>query len=297
MSSLQLSLKKSIGSWRSQAIYIRIIRLWLGITWIYAGWDKASDPGFLTRGSSTYIGSQLAGYASQSPMGFLFNKLIEHSQFVGIFVLLSEFAIGIATLLWIAPTSAAFGGFAMAVGLWLASSFHVKPYFLASDSVYAVLWLTYFLYLTGGRTKVNFSINRRGFMRVGTVGALAVLASGAGKLFSSSATAASTSTVASAGKKLVKLASLPVGGNHPFALASGEQAMLFRTKKGVFAYSRTCTHQGCTVEFSPSNNKLVCPCHGATFDPLNGGKAIVGPANMPLPKVKVAIQGNWVVLV
>ncbi|MCX6437572.1 MAG: Rieske 2Fe-2S domain-containing protein [Actinobacteria bacterium] len=296
MSSLQLSLKKTMGSWRSQAIYIRVIRLWLGITWIYAGWDKASDPGFLTRGSSTFIGSQLTGYASQSPVGFIFNKLIEHSQYVGIIVLLSEFAIGIATLLWIAPTSAAFGGFAMSVGLWLASSFHVKPYFLASDSVYAVLWLTYFLYLTGGRTKVKFSINRRGFMRVGTVGALAVLASGAGKLFPSSATAATSSTAASAGKKLVKLASLPVGGNYPFALASGEQAMLFRTKKGVFAYSRTCTHQGCAVNYTPADKKLVCPCHGATFDPLDGAKVIVGPANMPLPKVKVVIQGNWVVL-
>ena len=295
MSALQLTLKKTIGSWRSQAIYIRVIRLWLGITWIYAGWDKASDPGFLTRGSSTYIGSQLAGYASQSPMGFFFNKLVEHSQFVGLFVLLSEFAIGFATLLWIAPTSAAFGGFAMAVGLWLASSFHVKPYFLASDSVYAVLWLTYFLYLTGGRTKVNFSINRRGFMRVGTVGALAVIASGAGKLFSSSATA-SSSSASSAGKKLVKLTSLAVGGNYPFALASGEQAIVFRTKKGVFAYTRTCTHQGCTVEYSPSYKKLICPCHGATFDPLDGAKVVVGPANMPLPKVKVAIQGNWVVL-
>jgi len=293
MSSLQLSLKKTMGSWRSQAIYIRVIRLWLGITWIYAGWDKASDSGFLTRGSSTFIGSQLTGYASQSPVGFLFNKMIEHSQFVGIFVLLSEFAIGIATLLWIAPTSAAFGGFAMAVGLWLASSFHVKPYFLASDSVYAVLWLSYFLYLTGGRTKVKFSINRRGFMRVGTVGALAVLASGAGKLFSSSATAAPAKN---AGKKLVKLASLPVGGNHQFALASGEQAILFRTKKGVFAYSRSCTHEGCSVDYSAANKKLVCPCHGATFDPFDGAKAVVGPANMPLPKVKVAIQGNWVVL-
>lgn len=293
MSSLQLSLKKTMGSWASQAIYIRVIRLWLGITWIYAGWDKASDAGFLTRGSSTFIGSQLTGYASQSPVGFVFNRMIEHSHFVGIFVLLSEFAIGIATLLWIAPASAAFGGFAMAVGLWLASSFHVKPYFLASDSVYAVLWLSYFLYLTGGRTKVKFSINRRGFMRVGAVGALAVLASGVGKLFSTSATAAPAKN---AGKKLVKLVSLPVGGNHQFALASGEQAILFRTKKGVFAFSRSCTHEGCSVDYSTANKKLICPCHGATFDPYDGAKAVVGPANMPLPKVKVAIQGNWVVL-
>ena len=296
MNSLQISLRKSAASWGSQAIHIRLIRLWLGVTWIYAGWDKASDSGFLTQGSPTYIGSQLAGFAAQSPVGSLFNTLIEHAQFVGIFVLLSEFAIGFATLLWVAPTSAAAGGFSMSVILWLAGGFYIRPYFFSSDLAYAVLWFSYFLYLTGGRKKVNFSINRRGFMRVGTVGALAVIAGGLGRFFSSPANALSPSTSTSAGKKLVKLASLPVGGNYPFALASGEQAMLFRTKKGVFAYSRTCTHQGCTVEYSPSNKKLICPCHSANFDPFNGAKVTIGPANTPLPKVNVKIQGNWVVL-
>lgn len=297
MNLLQISLRKSASSWRSQAIYIRVIRVWLGVTWIYAGWDKASDSGFLTEGSPTYIGSQLAAYASQSPVGSVFNTLIERSQFVGIFVLLSEFAIGFATLLWIAPTSAALGGFVMAITLWLASSFYIRPYFLSGDLVYAVLWLSYFLYLAGGRTKVNFSINRRGFMRVGTVGALAVIAGAVGKFFSSSANALTPPTATNAGKKLIILSSLPIGGNHSFALASGEQAILFRTKQGVFAYSKTCTHQGCTVQYSPSNKKLICPCHSANFDPFNGAKVTIGPANSPLPKVKVRIQGNWVVLV
>lgn len=296
MGSMQLSINKTIESWRSQAIHIRLIRVWLGVTYIYAGWHKASDSGFLTRGSSTFIGSQLSGFASQSPVGFIFNELIEYSQFVGIFVLLSEFAIGIATLLWIAPTSAAVGGFTMAITLWLASGFYIRPYFLSGDLVYAVLWFSYFLYLTGGRTKMNFSINRRGFMRVGTVGALAVIAGGIGKFFSSSANALTPSSATSSGKKLIKLSSMPIGGNRSFALASGEQVVLFRTKQGLFAYSKTCTHLGCTVEYLPSNKKLVCPCHGANFDPFDGAKVTVGPANTPLQKVKVKIQGNWVVL-
>ena len=80
MNSLQISLRKSAASWRSQAIHIRLIRLWLGVTWIYAGWDKASDSGFLTQGSPTYIGTQLAGFAAQSPVGSLFNTLIEHAH-------------------------------------------------------------------------------------------------------------------------------------------------------------------------------------------------------------------------
>jgi thiosulfate dehydrogenase [quinone] large subunit len=296
MNSLQISLRKSAASWRSQAIHIRLIRLWLGVTWIYAGWDKASDSGFLTEGSPTYIGSQLEGYAAQSPVGSLLNTLIEHAQYVGIFVLLSEFAIGFATLLWIAPTSAALGGFSMSVILWLAGGFYIRPYFFSSDLAYAVLWISYFLYLTGGRTKVNFSINRRGFIRVGTVGVLAVIAAGVGKFFSSSANALSSSSSTSAGKKLIKLSSVPIGGNHSFALASGEQAILFRTKKGIFAYSKTCTHQGCTVEYSPSNKKLICPCHSANFDPFNGAKVTIGPANTPLPKINVKIKGSWVVL-
>jgi thiosulfate dehydrogenase [quinone] large subunit len=38
--------------------------------------------------------------------------------------MISEFAIGLATLLSVAPATAAFAGFAMATGLWLSSSFH-----------------------------------------------------------------------------------------------------------------------------------------------------------------------------
>ena len=110
------------------------MRLWLGATWIYAGWDKASDPGFLTAGSPTFIGSQLAAYAQNSPIDFLLNKMVEHATQVGIFVMLSEFAVGFATLLWIAPTWAAFGGFLTSLTLWLSSTWNIQPYFLASTA-------------------------------------------------------------------------------------------------------------------------------------------------------------------
>ena len=100
---------------------MRVIRIWLGVTWIYAGFDKASDPGFLKAGSSTFIGGQLSAYAQSSPVGFVMNKVLEYSTQMGIFVMFAEFAIGFATLLWIAPTWAAFGGFAMSLSLWLAS--------------------------------------------------------------------------------------------------------------------------------------------------------------------------------
>lgn len=297
MSQPYRRLKSLSESWRSQDISIRILRAFLGFTWIYAGWDKATDPGFLTKGSASFIGTQLGGYSTQSPIGGLFNKLIEHSTSVGIFVILSEFAIGLATLLWVAPTSAAFAGFAMATGLWLASSFHVSPYFLASDTAYAILWLVYFFTLIGNRRTVDLSLDRRGAIRVGALGGVAVALSLLGKAFpKSSSRAVATKTSTGTAVKVLELSKIAVGQTHQFALSNGTPAVLFRTKTGVFAYSAICTHEGCTVAYKSSNKTLHCPCHGAEFDPFSSGKSIQGPARDALASVKVKIDGSWVVL-
>jgi thiosulfate dehydrogenase [quinone] large subunit len=297
MSYQSRRIKSLSDSWRSQAIGIRILRSWLGLTWIYAGWDKATDPGFLTKGSASFIGTQLSGYSTQSPIGSLFNKLIEHSTAVGIAVILAEFAIGLATLLWVSPTFAAFGGFTMSVGLWLASSFHVSPYFLASDSAYAILWLVYFLTLVGNRRTVDVSLDRRGAIRVGALAGAAIGLSLLGKAFpKSSAKSVATKTSSGSAVKILALSKIAIGQTHQFALSNGAPAVLFRTNNGVFAYSAVCTHQGCTVAYKSSNKTLHCPCHGAEFDPFANGKAVQGPARDPLSAVKVKIEGNWVVL-
>lgn len=297
MSQPYRRLKSLSESWRSQDISIRILRAFLGFTWIYAGWDKATDPGFLTKGSTSFIGTQLSGYSTQSPIGGLFNKLIEHSTSVGIFVMLSEFAIGLATLLWVAPTAAAFAGFAMATGLWLASSFHVSPYFLASDTAYAILWLVYFFTLIGNRRTVDLSLDRRGVIRVGALSVVAVALSLLGKAFpKSSSKAVATKTSTGNAVKVLELSKIAIGQTHQFALSNGTPAVLFRTKTGVFAYSAICTHEGCTVSYKSSNKTLHCPCHGAEFDPFGNGKAVQGPARDALASVKVKIEGSWVVL-
>src|SRR2546423_15681705 len=46
-------------------------RFFLGVTFIYAGLQKITDPGFLQPGASTYIGTQLQAYPGHSPIGFL----------------------------------------------------------------------------------------------------------------------------------------------------------------------------------------------------------------------------------
>jgi thiosulfate dehydrogenase [quinone] large subunit len=104
------------------------------------------------------------------------------------------------------------------------------------------------------------------------------------------------SPAAAAETKIVKASKLAVGGTYSFTSASqGVPAIVFRTKTGVFAYSMICTHQGCTVTYNKGKKKLICPCHGAQFDPLNGAAPTAGPPQTSLASIKVAIKGGWVV--
>ena len=76
MTSVQVFFKGTIKSWTHQSWSVRLLRLWLGITFTYAGLDKALDGGFLNPEATTYIGKQLAGFAQQSPISPLLNKMV-----------------------------------------------------------------------------------------------------------------------------------------------------------------------------------------------------------------------------
>ncbi|HEY9705523.1 MAG TPA: Rieske 2Fe-2S domain-containing protein [Allocoleopsis sp.] len=59
-----------------------------------------------------------------------------------------------------------------------------------------------------------------------------------------------------------------------------------------YALSPVCSHRGCSVEWESSKNKFTCPCHGAEFD--GDGKVTKGPAQKPLPKVKISVSNDQV---
>lgn len=62
----------------------------------------------------------------------------------------------------------------------------------------------------------------------------------------------------------------------------------------VVALNPTCTHKGCTVEFSADSGTLVCPCHGAEFN-LDGSVA-KGPAEDPLPVYESREEGEQILV-
>ncbi|MGA2971170.1 MAG: Rieske 2Fe-2S domain-containing protein [Candidatus Bathyarchaeia archaeon] len=64
--------------------------------------------------------------------------------------------------------------------------------------------------------------------------------------------------------------------------------ILIHLDNGQFvAYSSICTHAGCQVQFDPSGKEIICPCHGATFDPYNNAQVTGGPAPYPLQKIPI----------
>lgn len=282
-------------SWQNTPMGARVIRLFLGVTFIYGGWNKATDPGFLDPKSAHYLGAQITSYLSTSPISFLLKHMVEHATLFGWVIILTEFAIGIATLTGIALELAALGGFFLSITLWLSATWTVKPYFLGSDTAYAILWLALFFLVrqnTKGRrvmALVPDLKDRREVIRILGIAAASVAAVFVGKRFETSNPTPETGTA------LAKVADFPIGSTKEFVAADGSPAVLFRTKTGVFAYSRVCTHQGCSVAYDSNSNLLICPCHGAQFDPTKDGAAVAGPVKIPLPKIKVEIKGTDIV--
>ena len=71
------------------------------------------------------------------------------------------------------------------------------------------------------------------------------------------------------------------------------------------AFSRICTHQHCIVSlnqdldainlgfnYQTRSPALTCACHLSVFDPQQGGRAVSGPAVIPLPRVQLEARGN-----
>ena len=128
------------------ALALLPLRIFLGVTFVYAGVQKLSDPGFLHAGAATYIGTQLEGFASGTPGGFLLRTFaIPHPTVAGVGVALTEILIGLLVTAGLFTRIAAAGGMALNLILFLTASWHTSPYFLGPDLVFAFAWLPFVL--------------------------------------------------------------------------------------------------------------------------------------------------------
>ena len=71
-----------------------------------------------------------------------------------------------------------------------------------------------------------------------------------------------------------------------------DPAVLVRASDGEFsAYSRRCSHAGCTGDFDPSSRCLRCPCHRGTFD-ARAGYVMFGPPRRPLDSIILQMRAG-----
>jgi thiosulfate dehydrogenase [quinone] large subunit len=86
-------------------------------------------------------------------------------------------------------------------------------------------------------------------------------------------------------------ASFTIPFDAPAPLPAGDPGIIVRLADGSYvAYDATCTHAGCPVEWSPADAQLVCPCHGAAFDPAHAGAVLIGPARLPLASLPIVVD-------
>jgi Rieske Fe-S protein len=130
-------------------------------------------------------------------------------------------------------------------------------------------------------------ISRQRFIRLGAVAGLAV----AGVAGSAACGGSDGGKKVARGQAIAKTTDLAPGSAVAFTDAgTGKPGVLVRLKDGGFvAYSAECTHQGCTVSYR-AKGYLACPCHGSVFDPVSSGQVVSGPADEPLPRLRIEVR-------
>src|SRR5437764_8795293 len=137
------------------------LRLFLGITFVYAGVQKLSDPGFLHPGAPTYIGTQLHAFANGTPGGFLLRAFaLPQPKLAGVGVALLEIVVGLLVTAGLLTRVAAAGGLGLNLVLFLTNSWNAYPYFLGSDIVFVFAWLPFVLAGADGQVALDHSLDR-----------------------------------------------------------------------------------------------------------------------------------------
>ena len=121
--------------------YLLPLRLFLGVTFLFAGLQKLANPDFFRASSPISIHAQIVGAAHTSPISGLIGHLTGAASVIGALVAIGEVAIGVGALLGLLTRVAAIGGLLVSFSLFLVISFHASPYFTGSDIVFFFAWM------------------------------------------------------------------------------------------------------------------------------------------------------------
>lgn len=298
------------------------LRLFLGATFVYAGLDKLLDPAFLDPSSPASIFGQLANFARFSPLGGLIRIAEPYAAPIGILIAVAEIGAGLGALSGLVFRLAALGGAGLSLLFWLTASWATHPYYFGNDLPYAAGWLVLALaghgnvlvlrLPPGARVDASSTprITRRAVLETAVLAiSTAVVASAtlpirmlggvSGGLAGSPTPSPAGSPPPAGGLAIARIndlveqasVSFRVPFDAPSPLPAGDPGVLVRLPDGRFvAYDAVCPHQGCHVAWNATEQILLCPCHGASFDAGDGGRALGGPTTQSLASLPISID-------
>ncbi|MFJ5261385.1 DoxX family protein [Streptomyces sp. NPDC088387] len=130
-------------NWRDNATRYALLplRVFLGVTFIYAGLDKLTDSAFLKDSGAGSIGDMMRGVKDSSAIPALVDLALNNPVGFGYAIAFGELAVGLGTLFGLLSRLAALGGALISLSLWLTVSWASDPYYYGNDLAYLMAWL------------------------------------------------------------------------------------------------------------------------------------------------------------
>ncbi|MFD5626121.1 MULTISPECIES: DoxX family protein [unclassified Streptomyces] len=129
--------------WRDTATRYALLplRVFLGVTFIYAGLDKLTDSAFMSDSGAGSVGDMMRTVRDSSAIPALVDLSLKNPVGFGYAIAFGELAVGIGTLIGLLARLAAFGGALISLSLWLTVSWAADPYYYGNDLIYLMAWL------------------------------------------------------------------------------------------------------------------------------------------------------------
>ncbi|MFF7648270.1 DoxX family protein [Streptomyces sp. NPDC007983] len=117
------------------------LRIFLGVTFVYAGIDKLTDSAFLADSGAGSIGQLMTQVRDTSAVPWLVDQALNSPTTFGYVIAYGELAVGLGTLFGLLSRLAALGGALISLSLWLTVSWQTEPYYYGNDLAYLMAWL------------------------------------------------------------------------------------------------------------------------------------------------------------
>ncbi|MER5811512.1 DoxX family protein [Streptomyces sp. NPDC002033] len=116
------------------------LRIFLGVTFVYAGLDKLTDSAFLSATGPGSLGELMHGVRDTAAVPALVDLALKSPVGFGIAIAVGELLVGLGALAGLLTRIAATGGALISLSLWLTVSWAVSPYYYGNDLVYLMAW-------------------------------------------------------------------------------------------------------------------------------------------------------------